>query len=313
MQILFDHFIPHHRNNHKAHALKPHFLLSYTLLLLAISYSFSFITLAKPGVLGIASDISVSEIIRLTNVEREKAGLTPLKENTTLAQSAGAKASDMFSYNYWAHISPTGKTPWDFIKKFGYQYSAAGENLARDFDKSPQVVVAWMASPSHRENLLSDRFSEIGVGVVNGTLEGRETTLVVQMFGTPVTQLAIAQRPSEEKSVTSQPQAVAKSEQVTPSPPAAEKPTVAVAPQVAKAQVIDVAKLSQKDKVFNNFAFQKTLTLILVAILSLLLLVDFWLVKKRGLVRQSSLPLAHLGLLIILFVAIWYTNSGLIL
>jgi uncharacterized protein YkwD len=301
-------------------------LFFYSILLLAIAYCFSFITLVRPGVLGIASDISVQDVIQLTNQEREKNGIGILSENSALDQAAIAKANDMFAQNYWAHISPTGKTPWEFIRSANYSYTAAGENLARDFDKSPQVVEAWMNSPSHKENLLSGKFTEIGVGVVSGTLEGKETTLVVQMFGhpsvafvastKPTEQKPVEQKPAEQKQVAEEPVAVSP----TPVPtqkaeekPLAQAPPAVVNPQVSNAQIVDVEKLVQKDKVFNNFAFQKTISLILISLLCFILLIDFVLAKKRGLIRETGLPIAHLGLLVILFIGIWYTNSGLIL
>ena len=320
MKIL-DHFIPHERNGHKAHLIKPHFLFFYSLLLLAVAYSFSFITFARPGILGVASDISASDIIKYTNQDRGQNGAGLLVESSALDQATIAKANDMFAQNYWAHISPTGKTPWEFIRSANYSYSAAGENLARDFDKSSQVVEAWMNSPSHKENLLSDKFTEIGVGVVNGTLEGKETTLVVQMFGRPVNQV-VAAKPTEQKTVVPTPiptlvptipaQAQAE-EPVKANEPVAQLPPVVANPEVANLQVIDVETLAQKKEVFNNFALQKTISLTLISVLCLVLVIDFAIAKKKGLIRQSGLPIAHLGLLVILFIGIWYTNSGLIL
>ena len=91
----------------------------------------------------------------------------------------------MFNKQYWAHTAPDGKEPWDFMSEAGYSYQVAGENLARDFSTTSAMVAAWMASPTHRANIMNGRYTEIGIAVINGTLEGVETTLVVQMFGTP--------------------------------------------------------------------------------------------------------------------------------
>jgi hypothetical protein len=62
-----------------------------------------------------------------------------------------------------------------------------------------------MGSPSHRENLLSDKYTNIGVAVVDGTLQGVETRLVVQMFGTP-TPAPIAQVIPQAQAQQAQPQ-----------------------------------------------------------------------------------------------------------
>jgi hypothetical protein len=136
--------------------------------------------------LGYSSEITVQKVLDQTNAERQKQGLSVLHYNAVLSQSATAKAEDMFANNYWAHNSPQGKTPWDFIKAAGYQYSIAGENLARDFYDTETLMKAWMNSPTHRENILSPQYQEIGIGVVNGVLEGVKTTLVVQHFGAPL-------------------------------------------------------------------------------------------------------------------------------
>ena len=105
--------------------------------------------------------------------------------NEKLNQAALAKAQHMFSEQYWAHSAPDGTQPWVFIKNAGYVYKYAGENLARDFDTTDEMVKAWMNSPTHKENIINPNFTEIGLAVVNGTLNGFSTTLVVQMFGAP--------------------------------------------------------------------------------------------------------------------------------
>jgi len=103
-----------------------------------------------------------------------------------LASAAHQKAEDMFRKNYWSHYAPDGTTPWDFILGSGYKYEYAGENLAKNFLFSQGVVDAWMNSPSHRENILRSEYSEVGLAVVNGVLNGEQTTLVVQTFAKPL-------------------------------------------------------------------------------------------------------------------------------
>lgn len=96
----------------------------------------------------------------------------------------------MIANNYWAHTAPDGTTPWDFISGSGYSYVVAGENLAKGFNTSQGVVTAWMGSSSHRANVLSTNFSEVGYATVDGTLQGTQTTLVVAMYAKPTTQKA---------------------------------------------------------------------------------------------------------------------------
>lgn len=184
--FLNNFFTPTENNNLRARALHHDFLTFY----LALALLFVFFAKTAGGsannVLGFATDITTQKLYDLTNREREKAGLNDLKYNQTLSKAAYEKAKDMFAQNYWAHYSPDGKTPWDFMYKSGYQYEYAGENLAKNFLFSNNVVDAWMKSPGHRENILKKDYTEIGFAIVNGVLNGEETTLVVQMFGKPL-------------------------------------------------------------------------------------------------------------------------------
>ncbi|MCS6956653.1 MAG: CAP domain-containing protein [Patescibacteria group bacterium] len=177
-------FIPNEKNNYKAKALHTDFLFIY--LIIAVFLTFSFKKINVNNVLGFATDITVEKLFELTNKERQKNNLKPLNYNENLSKAAYEKALDMFSKNYWAHFGPNGETPWEFILKNNYQYEYAGENLAKNFLFSNGVVSAWMNSPSHRENILRKEYTDVGFAVVNGILNGEETTLVVQMFANPL-------------------------------------------------------------------------------------------------------------------------------
>lgn len=199
-------FVPKEHNNFRARALHLHMLASYLVFFLALGFFINLIQ-AKSNVLGYATDITVEKLFKLTNEERTKEGLTPLTQNSLLAQAAEKKGRDMFARNYWAHYGPDGTTPWSFILSTGYKYEYAGENLAKNFMFSDGVVQAWMDSPTHRENILRPEYREIGFAVVNGMLNGEETTLVVQMFGTPL---------AGESGVANQPAAPSAEEQTAP-------------------------------------------------------------------------------------------------
>lgn len=178
-------FIPSEHNAYRAHSVQINMLSVYlfvAITLVFINKQTSFFT----NVLGVATDITATKLLEYTNAERQKLGLAPLTENTQLNEAAYKKATNMFQNNYWAHFGPNGESPWDFIKQSGYQYEYAGENLAKNFLFSQNVVDAWMNSPTHKENILRKDYSEVGFAVVNGMLNGEETTLVVQMFGSPV-------------------------------------------------------------------------------------------------------------------------------
>lgn len=184
-RLLAKFLIPHSRNDHYPHAIRPNFLLFYLAAILTIQLVYNFITTGEIKILSFATNISQTEVINLTNQQRLAAGVGAVSQNSFLDQAAAKKAADMFQNDYWAHVSPSGTTPWFFYDQVGYKYIYAGENLARDFDTSAGVISGWMNSPSHRDNMLSGNYTEIGVAVVNGVLLGQETTLVVQLFGKP--------------------------------------------------------------------------------------------------------------------------------
>lgn len=204
MSFLYNLFIPHHGNDHRAGLLKPQILSFLTLIFVLSQVSLNLFSLKAPQVLGYSSNISPERIIELTNVKRAAAGLPPLKENSLLSEAARRKAGDMFAFNYWAHVSPSGRNPWAFFKEVGYNYVYAGENLARDFRDPDSVINAWMNSSSHKDNIMSEKYQEIGVAVVDGSLQETETTLVVQLFGSVTRAVAGKKTTSPSKQTGSQ-------------------------------------------------------------------------------------------------------------
>jgi hypothetical protein len=136
-------------------------------------------------------------LIDLANDSRVGAQAPHLTYNAQLQAAAQLKANDMAAKGYFAHQSPDGKMPWDWISLVGYPYVYAGENLAVDFNDSKEVNQAWLNSPTHRSNLLNPHFTEIGIATAEGMYQGRPTTFVVQLFGSrdavqPVQTRAIA-------------------------------------------------------------------------------------------------------------------------
>lgn len=132
------------------------------------------------------SGMSISGILKYTNIERVKNGLKPLAINKKLSASAVAKVDDMFALQYFEHDSPSGKTAADLVREQGYSYQSVGENLALgDFGTDQKLVEAWMNSPLHRKNILNPKFTELGLAVAKGMFKGDPQWLAVQHFGKP--------------------------------------------------------------------------------------------------------------------------------
>jgi len=120
-------------------------------------------------------------IFDLTNIERQKVGLGELRISDKLTQAATNKQKEMLEKSYFSHIDSNNGKKWsEFIIDSGYDYSTAGENLARNFSNPKDIVEAWMNSPTHRENILDKKFQETGISVEKASDGG---LIVVQMFG----------------------------------------------------------------------------------------------------------------------------------
>ncbi|TFB12834.1 hypothetical protein E3U55_16985 [Filobacillus milosensis] len=110
-----------------------------------------------------ASDI-VKEVVRLTNQERKKNGLSALKIDSRLNEAAQAKSVDMADNGYFSHQSPTYGSPFEMLDQFGINYTVAAENIAAGQKSAAQVVKQWMNSEGHRKNILNDSVTHIGIG-----------------------------------------------------------------------------------------------------------------------------------------------------
>ncbi|MBQ6450158.1 hypothetical protein IJJ08_04665 [bacterium] len=143
-------------------------------------------TTTSTKVLGLSTQLSAETILQTINLERAAKGLGPLSSDERLYQAAVAKGENMFGDNYWAHVNPSdGTEPWVFIQNVGYEYQSAGENLGRDFTSEKALVQAWMDSPSHRENILNPQFSDVGLAVLDGQIDGQPVVLIVNLFAQP--------------------------------------------------------------------------------------------------------------------------------
>ena len=216
--------LPTKANKYHPHLLRPIGLSLMVVALLTINIGQNLASAHQFKVLGVATSISPSEIISLSNQQRASNGLGGLAYNSKLTAAAEAKARDMFAKDYWAHYAPDGTSPWYFITQAGYSYTTAGENLAKDFDTSAGVVNGWMNSAGHRANILNTSFRDTGVAVMNGTLQGSETTLVVAMYGAPKAAAAPAPAPTTTAPKATKARATTPISTPTPQPVAAATP-----------------------------------------------------------------------------------------
>ncbi|MBI2596832.1 hypothetical protein HYW41_01635 [Candidatus Daviesbacteria bacterium] len=289
---LYNWFLPHKETHKKARLISWEALLVYVLLFILLQVGFSIISYSKPGVLGITANIDQKKLIELTNIERQKKGLSPVSENEALDKAAKLKAENMFAENYWAHFSPSGKTPWDFILGTGYHFTFAGENLAKNFYSSDEIVTAWMNSPTHRDNLLNSNYKDIGIAVIEGNLNGQKTTLIVQEFGTTE---AVVSKPSvniQGKNVS------------VPTEDIINKPQLKF--------VTSEVKLNAKT-IFDPYLVSKVAGFSVITFVIVLLALDIWVLRKRRVFRLSSHNIAHMTLLSLAAGGLLLSSPGVIL
>lgn len=303
---LSHYFIPQQKNNYRAALLRTNTILLLIAFYL-LNHSFvKLIAFLKPGVLGYSSEITVDKVLNQTNQQRRNNGLIALKYNSTLSESATKKAQDMFNSNYWSHNSPSGKIPWDFFKEVGYQYTVAGENLARDFYDTNSLIKAWMNSPTHRANITNDKYQEIGIGVVNGILGGIKTTLVVQHFATPVS--AIANKVETKTSATN----INPNIQTQPVliPLSEENEIILYSPDLSLSQNPEV--LSERNIYINPLLINKVVGVIFFVLIISVLFVDGFITIKNNTRRLTGSTIGHIGFLLVILILILTNQQGII-
>ncbi len=180
-----DLFLPTKENDHT-----PHLLQKAAMVMMVVLTLLSFTAVNIQALFWQSSDWLVGTVlpavvVDLTNSEREDVAAVPLVRNALLDEAARLKAEHMAENSYFAHYSPDGVSPWVWFDEVDYTYAHAGENLAIHFNDSNAVVSAWMKSPLHKANIVSDKYTEIGVGTAKGKFDGYDTVFVVQLFGTP--------------------------------------------------------------------------------------------------------------------------------
>jgi len=276
-------------------------------MLLFSTFFTKFIKNHDPSILGISYSITAEQLLNETNKQRQERGLSPLSLNENLSQAAGLKAFDMIAKSYWAHFAPDGSTsPWEFIKSSGYNYVYAGENLAKGFTDSQDVVNAWLNSPTHRDNMLSDKYKDIGFAVVEGKLLGEETVLIVEMLGSTESRImAKASQPSSAVSSKSTEEVKKVELDKNPFPQA----------PILGQENLETAKngIGVFKKPFIDLTFiSKNIILVIFLIMMFALTIDLIVVERKKIPRLVGHNLDHIMLIAIFILFILFQRTGVI-
>ncbi len=183
--------VPVRDNHYRPHLVRRYGLLAVMLLVVGLQFGYNY---SHTGhVLGRTTTVTPSALLSLTNDVRSQHDLVALTPSPELAAAARYKAQDILDRQYWDHTAPDGTEPWYWVEMAGYDYAAAGENLARNFTTASAAMTAWMQSDPHRDNILRDVYRDVGFAIVDGQLDGRASTVIVALYGEPAAAVAGAQ------------------------------------------------------------------------------------------------------------------------
>ena len=122
------------------------------------------------------------ELLELTNKERAKEKLPPLKPNPVLFKVARAHSANMARQGKMEHVLD-GKNPAQRVRDVGYDYAKVAENIGVGENvPMTEIMKGWMASKHHRENILNGKYTEIGLGIARND---KGEVYYTQVFGAP--------------------------------------------------------------------------------------------------------------------------------
>jgi len=286
---IYHYIFPYQHNNFRA-KLRHHSRLFLIIGMFSLlTFTTTVIHHAQPQVLGVSYSISTQELVSLTNKVRLEHHLQPLVPSAQLTQAATATAGNMFQKNYWSHFAPDGTSPWFYIKQAGYTYEYAGENLAKGFTDSQSIITAWMKSPSHRENVLSPNYHDVGFAVSEGRLVGEDTVLVVEEFGeTPTEYVATKNAPPQTNEITN------------------NNDTENVLAEAKKSDILSLPTLDIR-------VATRAITFVILLTLTSVLILDLFIVEQKKIPRIVGHNLDHIILITLFLVFIFLQHNGGIL
>jgi uncharacterized protein YkwD len=181
--VFYEYFIPHSSNQYKPKILRTDTLIVFAVLLIFVKIFVVASSFFVYSDLGRMEQRAEYRAVHLINQVRSDNGIPPLNMNKYLNECAEQKALDMLKKGYFSHTTPEGEKPWDIIDRNKYPYLYVGENLGRDFSSISIVHDALMSSPGHKKNILNKIYTDVGVAVISGNINGQDTKVLVQLFG----------------------------------------------------------------------------------------------------------------------------------
>jgi uncharacterized protein YkwD len=118
--------------------------------------------MAGPALAGEVENMVLADV----NAARAQAGCGALRMNAQLVTAAEGHAQAMAAKNFFSHQGKDGSKLASRIKRAGYRFNLAAENIAAGQSSASEVMQAWLNSSGHRKNMLDCRLTETGIAVV---------------------------------------------------------------------------------------------------------------------------------------------------
>ncbi|MFJ2264056.1 CAP domain-containing protein [Streptomyces sp. NPDC087844] len=109
----------------------------------------------------------VADVVAELNRRRSEAGCSRVRLRASLSRAARAHSADMARHEHLAHTGSDGSSPQERMRAVGYRPGHSGEVVAVGTDTAEAAVAVWMDSPPHRDIILTCRFTDAGIGVVD--------------------------------------------------------------------------------------------------------------------------------------------------
>jgi uncharacterized protein YkwD len=126
-----------------------------------------------------------AEILERVNALRKAVGSPPVRIDPGLSAVAQAYSERMAREGFFSHVAPDGSTLFKRLRGAGYVYRGAGENLGRA-DGPLAAHFGVEHSPGHRLNVVDPRWSLLGIGIAEATVDGRRDVFLAEIFVEPV-------------------------------------------------------------------------------------------------------------------------------
>ncbi len=123
------------------------------------------------------SKANAQYILNRINTIRNENGLPNLILDDLITSTAQTKSEDMVKNNYFSHTSPTYGTPFEMLQNAGVTYKTAGENIAGN-SNIDDAIDSFMSSSTHSQNILSNSYNYIGIGIYPSDKYGYVITLM---------------------------------------------------------------------------------------------------------------------------------------